>query len=264
MPGKASPQTYRSRCSPPRESPRPAAGDAPSASPRMMPPLVLLGADGEQTLPVGSSTIMSMSASPPQVTENSRSRTSASSTALRNAAASSRRPPDASFSIVIFARRAALVAICCCPVGQSWASTPAHDHWSARESSSFAARVIASAKASRFVGSSRTTRLQMPIARAADPVLARYCARAISSVGLVAKSALDSRMRSISSRSQPAASAAAASASYIQGSAWPARIAPEIKSAAFANDCRSPRASAEPRSSASRFSSSAGPSACRR
>ncbi len=253
MPGKASPQTYRSRCSLP-----------PSAFPSSMPPLVLLGVEGEQTAPVGSSTIKSISASPPHVTVNSTSRTRASSTAFRNLAASSRRPSDVSFSIVIFARRAARVAICCCPAGQSRPSTPAHDHWRARTSSSFAARVIARAKASRFEGSSRTTRLQIPIAWAAEPVLARYWARAISSVGLVAKSALESRMRSISSRFQPAASAAVASASYIQDSAWPATIAPEINAAAFANDCRSPRSSAERRTWARRFSRSAGPSACRR
>ena len=136
-PGNASVATYRSRWVVP----------SPPASPsaRSVPPDDDRGEEIEQTVPAGSWTAMSMSASPVQARSITTSRTKARSTAALKSSASAAFPAARSRSMVAFASRAARVATSCWPAGQSWASTPGQAHRRASTSSVLAAIAIARA-----------------------------------------------------------------------------------------------------------------------
>ena len=126
-----------------------------------MPPELDRGEASEQTVPGGSSTTKSISASPFQVNCKSISRTSAASTTCWKYSAWSFLPSDTSRSMVDFASLAARVARSFCASGHSFARTPAHVHRNESGSSSSAASLNPKAYASLQSGSKMATCLQI-------------------------------------------------------------------------------------------------------
>src|SRR3954464_13742322 len=89
-------------------------------SPRLTPPPRVRGSLAEQTVPLGSSTETSISASPVQVTRTTQSRTTASCRSFKNSFLSASRPSLARRSNVAFAVREADASISAMFVGHAW------------------------------------------------------------------------------------------------------------------------------------------------